>query len=182
MLLIEFLLGLLIGIYIAWKLSSLAARLDRTHVRRDNALNSLRQHLALRASCVARLIATAKLELDTAEKLRSGLEAVLDASEISFRDYLFAESELTKILCDELDDFEKISTLMSNTAESEIVFDLARATKRVQLARRFHNDAVGASQLLHARTAVRLFRLAGHTKPPTTVDLDDRVPNALQDL
>lgn len=179
---IEILLIVTITIYTALKMSSLAARLDRTHVRRDVALNSLRQHLALRASCVARLVSSSKLLNQTSEKLRTGLEGVLDASEISFLEYLFAESELTRILCDEFDDASTIQEFMNSTKDSEIVFDLARAIKRVQLARRFHNDAVGASQLLHARSAVRLFRLAGHTQVPMTVDMDDRVPVAFLDL
>jgi hypothetical protein len=174
---------LLLGlIYISWQLSSLAARLDRTHIRRDSALNSLKQHLALRATAVARLVASGKLENHVAEKLKDGLEQVLDSSEQSFRDYLSAESELTGILFDIFENEQSIENLLESTQSASLVFELARAAKRVQLARRFHNDAVGASQLLHAKTTVRLFRLAGYTKVPTAVDIDDRVPNALASL
>jgi hypothetical protein len=166
-------------LYFAWKLSSLAGRLDRTHIRRDNALNSLRQHLAIRAACVARIVASGKLETITANNLKLSLEDVLSASEISFREYLSAESVLTGLLCEVFEEEKSLDQLLSSTQSASLVFELTRAAKRVQLARRFHNDAVGASQLLHSRAAVRLFRLAGRTKVPTTVDLDDRVPNAL---
>jgi hypothetical protein len=169
-------------IYFAWKFSSLAGRLDRTHIRRDNALNSFRQHLAIRATCVARLVASGNLDDVSSAKLKMALEEVLSGSEKTFREYLSAESELTGLLFEIFQDEKDLQDFMSSTNTASMVFDLARAAKRVQLARRFHNDAVGASQLLHARTAVRLFRLAGHTKVPTTVDLDDRVPNALRNL
>ncbi len=166
--------------YFGWKFSSLAGRLDRTHIRRDNLLNSLRQYLAIRATCVARLVASGKLDESKTEKLKIALEDLLIASEKSFRDYLSAESELSGLLFDVFEEESDIKDLMTSTNSATLIFDLARASKRIQLARRFHNDAVGASQLLHARTAVRLFRLAGHTKVPTTVDIDDRVPNALK--
>ncbi len=169
-------------IYLGWKLASLAARLDRTHIRRDNALNSLRQHLALRATAVARIVAAQKLEPDVANQFKIALEEILTASENSFRDYLSAESALTELLANTFSEEGSIAIFMDSTQSAAMIFDLTRASKRVQLARRFHNDAVGASLLLHARTAVRLFRLAGHTKAPTTVDLDDRVPNALSSL
>ncbi len=178
----EFLLGIAVSVYTIWKFSSLAGRLDRTHVRRDNALNSLRQHLALRATSVARLVASGKLDERTTEELKSALEKILDESENTFRDYLTAESELTDVLCEVFSDQISIDVFAKSTKDAKLLYELTRACKRVQLARRFHNDAVGASQLLHARTAVRLFRLAGHTQVPTAVDLDDRVPAGLQNI
>jgi hypothetical protein len=179
---LEVLLVLLILLYFVWKLSSLAGRLDWTHVRRDNSLNSLRQYLAIRATCVARLVSSGKLDEQANYVLKASLEQVLIASEKSFRDYLTAESDLTGVLFEVFEGEKDLEPLMASTNTAAMVFDLARAAKRVQLARRFHNDAVGASQLLHARSTVRLFRLAGHTKMPTAVDLDDRVPNALKAL
>jgi len=165
-----------------WHFSSLAARLHRTHLRRDQALNSLRQHLALRATCVARLVTSGILDDQTSKALKIGLESLIQKSETSFRDYLSAESDLTGLLVDSFSDASIVANLMESTQSASMIFDLTRSSKRVQLARRFHNDAVGASQLLHSRTAVRLFRLAGHTKVPTTVDLDDRVPEGLSTL
>ena len=128
---------------------------------------------------MARLVASRKLDEDSNQKLKLALENLLESSENSFRDYLTAESELSGLLYEVFQDEKDLAPFMDSTSTAALVFELTRACKRVQLARRFHNDAVGASQLLHARAAVRLFRLAGHTKVPTTVDLDDRVPNAL---
>lgn len=173
---------LTISIYVAWKFSSLAARLNRTHIRRDIALNSLRQHLALRGRSVAKLISLKLLDEDLNNRLLNSLENVLSAAESSFQEYLFAESSLTNDLCEIFESTEDLTGIMNSTENADAIFELARMTKRVQLARRFHNDAVGASQLLHSRPAVRLFRLAGHTEVPVAIDLDDRIPIGLQEI
>ena len=49
---------------------------------------------------------------------------------------------------------------------------------RVQLARRFHNDAVTDVRRVRRKTVVRLFRLAGHADLPATVEFDDELPPA----
>ena len=60
--------------------------------------------------------------------------------------------------------------------------ELAQCCYRIELARRFHNDAVGAALLLHKRLLVRVFRLAGNTPLPTAIDMDDAFPEKLQEL
>jgi hypothetical protein len=52
---------------------------------------------------------------------------------------------------------------------------------RVQLARRFHNDAVKDVQRVRRKRAVRLFRLAGHADLPRTVEFEDELPSSLRD-
>jgi hypothetical protein len=80
-------------------------------------------------------------------------------------------------------DSEDVTELISEAPHTEAVLrDLAQACRRVELARRFHNDAVGAAQLLHKRKIVRYFRLAGHTDLPESIDLDDTVPAGLENL
>ena len=55
------------------------------------------------------------------------------------------------------------------------------AGQRVQLARRFHNDAVTAvRRVRQAATWWRLFRLAGHAALPKTVEFADELPPALR--
>ena len=169
-------------LYFIWKLSSIAGRLDRTHIRRDAALNSFRQYLAIRATATAKLVTSGVLDLVTAEKLRNELENVINESEKTFLDYLLAESRFTGLLCDEFDDAKKLEQILNNTKSADLIFELVRSIKRLQLARRFHNDAVGASQLLHKRFVVRLFRLAGNTPEPKAIDMDDRVPTSFQNL
>jgi pyridoxal 5'-phosphate synthase pdxS subunit len=52
---------------------------------------------------------------------------------------------------------------------------------RVQLARRFHNDAVTDVQRVRRKRVVRWFRLAGYAALPRTVEFDDDLPPALRE-
>jgi hypothetical protein len=49
------------------------------------------------------------------------------------------------------------------------------------MARRFHNDAVGAARRLREHRKVRWFRLAGHAPFPMAFEMDDEPPAALVD-
>jgi hypothetical protein len=60
-----------------------------------------------------------------------------------------------------------------------LLSELVGACRDVGLARRFHNDSVRAALRLRRRVRVRLFRLAGRTAPPETVEFDDEVPPGL---
>jgi hypothetical protein len=52
---------------------------------------------------------------------------------------------------------------------------------RVQLARRFHNDAVKDVQRVRRKAVVRLFRLAGHADLPRTIEFDDELPTSIRE-
>jgi hypothetical protein len=58
----------------------------------------------------------------------------------------------------------------------EMVAELARAWYRVQLARRFHNEAVGLTRRRRRTVPVRLLRLAGRTPMPASFEMDDSWP------
>ena len=53
------------------------------------------------------------------------------------------------------------------------------ACRRVELARRFHNDVVRSCVQLRRKRVVRWFRLAGYTALPATADFDDTPPAGL---
>jgi hypothetical protein len=59
------------------------------------------------------------------------------------------------------------------------VDELAQASPKVELARRFHNDVVVSARSLRSRRRVRWLHLAGRAGPLQTVDLDDEPPPAL---
>lgn len=164
----------------AWWLSMVAGRLDRVHIRRDEALTALRLQLAWRASAVAKLLNTGALDPLSAEVLGSEIEEVSRAAEADLIEYLAAESELTQALCQVFDDAAEVAEIAATEYQRRSLAELAAACRRVELARRFHNDAVGAVQLLRKRRVVRWFRLAGHTGLPQSLDLDDRVPIGLE--
>jgi hypothetical protein len=52
---------------------------------------------------------------------------------------------------------------------------------RVQLARRFHNDAATDVRRVRRKQVVRVFRLAGHADLPRTVEFDDDLPSSVRD-
>ncbi|CAM5320381.1 LemA family protein OS=Streptomyces griseorubiginosus OX=67304 GN=AQJ54_26485 PE=4 SV=1 [Streptomyces griseorubiginosus] len=59
--------------------------------------------------------------------------------------------------------------------------ELTETVRRVPMARRFHNDAVGAARRLRQHRKVRWFRLAGHAPFPMAFEMDDEPPAALVD-
>jgi hypothetical protein len=67
--------------------------------------------------------------------------------------------------------------------EADLVADalerIASSGLRVQLARRFHNDATREVRRVRAKRSVRLFRLWGYAELPEPVTFDDELPFAL---
>ena len=56
---------------------------------------------------------------------------------------------------------------------------VASACTRVQLARRFHNDAVTDVRRVRRKWTIRMFHLAGYTPMPHTVEFNDESPEHL---
>jgi hypothetical protein len=129
---------------------------------------------------VARLVTLNVLDPVSTEILAREIAATSKAATNSDEQYFAAESELTHALCHIFDDESDASELMASMPEvGDVVGELAQACRRVALARRFHNDAVGSAQLLHKRKIVRYLRLAGRTPWPVTVDMYDQIPVGL---
>lgn len=166
----------LFGLY----LSMTAGRLDALHKRIDTAELALDAHL-LRRSSVALELATSGL-LDPAGAIVLA-EAAHDARTAADgnegdTERERAESELSLALDATLDP-EEVAEVRMAPGGSELIDELAASARRVELSRRFLNDAVRACTQLRSQRMVRWFRLAGHTPWPRTVDLDDSVPAAL---
>ncbi|MGN8245479.1 hypothetical protein ACTHAM_002602 [Cellulomonas soli] len=89
------------------------------------------------------------------------------------------ESELTDALRAVLDSPEEVDDLRLDPAGAELLDELSAAWYRVQLARRFHNEAVAQTQRVRRGRLVRLLRLAGHAPEPATLELDDEWPDTL---
>lgn len=148
---------LLFGGYASWT----AKRLDRLHHRVDLARASLETELARRSALVAELAgsdvldpASALLLLDAAHRARSvSLDPIEEREQ--------AESALTRAIHATGTDIEPWSA------------ELTLAMRRVQLARRFHNDVVVSTRNLRRRRLVTWFRLAGRAPMPATIELED---------
>ena len=90
-----------------------------------------------------------------------------------------AESDLSQALRAVFAEPEQAAELATLPGGEEAVLDLRAATRRVPMARRFHNDSVRAARAVRRHRIVRLARLAGHAPFPQAFEMDDQPPTAL---
>lgn len=169
------LLLVLLGLY----LSMTAGRLNHLHSRIDTARLGLSAHL-LRRSAIALELANASA-LDPASRLilaDSAHTARLAADADEDRRSR-AESDLTAALCAALEDPMDVAEARDVPGVDALLVELEAACRRVELSRRFLNDAVRACRLVRQQRLVRWFRLAGHTPLPEAWDFDDSRPVGL---
>ena len=185
---------------VAWYLSYSAARLDRLHTRAEGALSALDAQLVRRAEATlelansgaldpasALMLAAAASESLEAHNERAVEDDLLDGQSFGAREVL--ESDLTEALqaaltADVVADLRGGVADLGGEADALGASSLQRveaAGVRVQLARRFLNDAVTDVQRVRRKWVVRWFRLAGHADLPGTVEFDDELPPAVRD-
>lgn len=172
---------------LAWYLSYSAARLDRLHAKVEGALSALDAALVRRAEAALELANSGALDPATGFLLASAASESLErTTERTFEQDLLegqhfagregVESELTEVLVAALSG-EVGRHVESGGGPGGAALERLDATGlRVQLARRFHNDAVKEVQRVRSKRAVRWFRLAGHAELPQTVEFDDSLP------
>ncbi|GAA2161980.1 hypothetical protein [Pedococcus bigeumensis] len=179
---------------VAWYLSYSAARLDRLHTRAEGALSALDAQLVRRAEATlelansgavdpasALMLAGAASESLEAHNERALEHDFLDGQSFGAREVL--ESDLTEALQAALT-ADVVAGLRAEGTDALGASALQRveaAGVRVQLARRFLNDAVTDVRRVRRKPVVRLFRLAGHADLPRTVEFDDELPPAVRD-
>ena len=156
-------------------LSWTANRLDRMHHRIDMARASLDTHLLRRSGAALELAISGSLDparslllVDAASEARAAEE-----------DFESAESDLSEALRAVLADADEVRVLRQDEGVGQLLTELAADCRKVELARRFHNDVVVSARTLRSRRRVQWLRLAGHAAPLETVDLDDVPPDAL---
>lgn len=165
----------------AWYLTYTAARLDRLHARVEGSLSALDAQLVRRAEVALEVSVAGELDPASSLLLASAASACLEAAEgaqvasevqqrglASTRERL--ESELTEVL-------EATTSLWRprGDVEDELRRRLVDAADRVEIAHRFHNEAVLDVRRVRSKPLVRAFRLAGHTVMPEPVDFDDHI-------
>jgi hypothetical protein len=176
----------------AWYLSYSAARLDRLHSRVEGALSALDAQLVRRAEATlelansgaldpasALMLAAAASESIEAHNERAVEHDLLEGQHFAGREVLESDlslalqAALSRALLDQIRGEQGPGLAALERVEA--------AGVRVQLARRFHNDAVKDVQRVRRKRAVRLFRLAGHADLPRTVEFEDELPSSLRD-
>lgn len=171
-----FLAALVVVVLIGFLLSWTATRVDRLHHRLEGAQSALEAQL-YRRSGEALEVATSGL-LDPASSLLLA-EAAREARSASEEARESAESNLTKALAAAFADPETRVELLQQPGADELLGELWAACRRVEMARRFHNDTVATTRALRSKKLVRWFRLAGHAQMPQTIELDDTPPPGL---
>jgi hypothetical protein len=163
-------------IFAAWYLSFSAARLDRLHARVEGALSALDAQLVRRAAVSMQLATSGMLDPATALLLADAAHEARAAQE---QERELAESDLTKALLAAFAEPDVVPALDADPVGRALAQELASACLRVQLARRFLNDAVGAARVVRRKWVVRSLRLAGHAPWPPTFEIDDTPPATL---
>jgi hypothetical protein len=184
------LLVVLVIAVIAWYLSFSAGRLDRLHHRVEGARSALDAQLVRRAEAALELATSGALDPASGLLVAGAAAEALAAGESDedhrdghvraahTRGREQAESDLSRALQAALDD-EVVTDLASHEVGRRLLDRLDAACRRVQLARRFHNDAVTAAVRVRGKLIVRLVRLAGRASRPRTFEMDDDPPAAL---
>ena len=162
------------GVY----LSMTAGRLDRLHQRIDTSLLTLDGHLLRRSAISLELAATGVLDPASSVLLVEAAHDARTSSETEDDARALVESNLTAALTAALD-LEEVAEIESDPEGAALLDELASACRRVELSRRFHNDAVRSCREVRRQRMVRLFRLAGHTDWPETWEMDDSIPSGL---
>lgn len=172
---------------LAWYLSYSASRLDRLHAKVEGALSALDAALVRRAEAALELANSGALDPATgflvagaaSESLERTTERTFEKDLLEGQHFAgreVVESELSEVLVAALPPEVAEQIEAEGGPGGAAIERLRAAGLRVQLARRFHNDAVKEVQRVRAKRVVQWFRLAGHADLPQTVEFDDTVP------
>jgi hypothetical protein len=156
--------AVLLTLWIAFTLT----RLDRLHARVDAAYAALDAQLVRRAVALLRVAETPDPARDDDTRVayeRLATHALAASGSGAAREE--AENAVGRAVRAVRDAGRTAGGDTGATAE------VAEAAARVQIARRFYNDAVRDTRALRARRLPRLFRMAGHREMPQFFDIDD---------
>lgn len=163
---------MLFAVLLSWT----AGRVDRLHHRVEGARAGLEAQLMHRSGATVELAVTGLL--DPARSLVL-LDAAHHARASDVPDRELAESDLSRALVASLGDQAEIERLQQHEDARELLVELGDACRKVELARRFHNDVVASALALRRNRVVRWFGLAGRARMPAMVEMDDSWPTTL---
>ena len=161
----------LFGVY----LSATAGRLDRLHHRVDMAYSSLDVQLLRRSSLALEVAMSGMIDPGAALVLADAAILAQDGDRPPLARGQ-AESDLTKAITVTIGSVEDTEALCATDEGRALIASLSGSIHKAALSRRFYNDAVRACRAVRRQQLVRLFRLAGRTAWPRTVEMDDDIP------
>ncbi len=156
-------------------LSMTAGRLDRLHRRVEIAQANLESALHRRRDVADHATTLGLLDPASAMLIADAAARVDENSGAGAVANYVAESDLTKVLAAVFDDPAEVDVVVHEPG-GDVFIRLADACRKVQIGRRFHNDAVSATRSMRSRPLVRTFRLQGHAQMPLMVEMDDSPP------
>jgi hypothetical protein len=178
---------------ISYYLSFSASRLDRLHHRVESSANALDAQLVRRAEAAVELATSGAVDPASGLLLADAASRALEAGEQngqvagperwSVADGAGAvereqsESALSQALRATVDR-DLVEAVRADALLGPLVVRLAQGAHRVELARRFHNDAVTDARRVRSKGVVRWLRLAGRAPLPRTFEMDDVPPDA----
>lgn len=161
-------------------LSMTAGRLDRLHHRIESSRLTLTSHLLRRSSVALELSTSGLLDPVSSVVIADAAHGARTAQDEGSAHWARAESELTAALDAAFEDPEDVDYVSTTEIGDALLAELGATSIRIELSRRFLNDAVRACRQVRAQRLVRWFHLAGHTEIPTTFEMDDELPRGLQ--
>lgn len=167
--------GAVFGLY----LSMTAGRLDRLHRRIDTSRHALDAQLLRRSALALDMVSSGTFDPATAVVVADSAHAARASSDDDVVARGLAESDLTRVLVEAIPDAQEAEDLRDAAPDPSMLEDLRGTCVRVQLSRRFHNDAVRACRQVRKQRLVRWLHLAGRTPWPLTVEMDDTPPPGL---
>ncbi|CCH75972.1 putative secreted protein [Nostocoides japonicum T1-X7] len=184
-------LVLVVLVLIAWQLTYNASRLDRLHTRVEGALSALDAQLVRRAEATLELANSGELDPASSLLLASAASESLERQTdhaladdlldgLSFAGREAVESDLSEALGVALTPSVVAELRDRDGVGAAALTRVVAAGRRVQLARRFHNNLALDARRVRRKRAVRWFRLAGHATMPQTVEFDDALPPTLE--
>jgi hypothetical protein len=174
--LVWLLLALVILALVVWYLSSTAGRLDRLHRRVEVSHDNLVAALQRRRDVADHAAATGLLDPASSLLIAEAVARVDQSTPTDRVAFYLVESDLTAVLGAVFTDPAEVDEIVAEPG-GDVVARLADACHRVEIGRRFYNDAVLATRSMRERPLVRWFRLQGTAEMPETVEMAASAPD-----
>ncbi len=159
--------AVLVAILLSMWVTFTLTRLDRLHARVDAARAALDAQLVRRAAALLHVVEAPETALGPDERTTLEAVALTATSPEGLERREAVENAVGR----------GVSRLVGEAGlPPEAVAELREAAARVQVARRFYNDAVRDTRTLRARRMPRLLHLAGRVELPQFFDIDDTEP------
>ncbi len=175
----SFWISLIVIVFVyAIYLSNVAGRLDRLHLKVENAREALDRQLALRTSVCKEIVKLSSISKELIRDLEIALANSIkeESLQVHSKQEWEIESEVTDVLNKIFDNEEVIKGIENHKLISEI----AAAIRRVSYALTFYNDAARSAIKVRKRWTVRFFRLFGRAQMPEIIRFEVRIPRGLE--